>query len=107
MIRQKLTDMTLNSITQSFANASVITGNTMGERRPDPVKKYVLADGALYSGQVRRDAVRPDELIPDGKGKVKWPNGDKYSGRFVGGVPNGEGIKQILATGISIQGTFN
>jgi len=28
MIRAKFTDVTLNSITQSFANASVITGGT-------------------------------------------------------------------------------
>ena len=50
MIRAKFTDVTLNSITQSFANASVITGGTQVERRPEPVKKYVLPDGALYSG---------------------------------------------------------
>ena len=79
----------------------------MGERRPEPVKKYVLPDGALYSGMVRKDALRPEEFIPDGKGKIKWPNGDKYQGRFVGGVPNGEGIKEIVVSGTVIQGTFN
>ena len=92
----------MNSITHSFANASVITGGTLVERRPDPVKKMVLPDGALYSGQVKRDAIRPDELIPDGKGKIKWPNGDKYSGRFINGMPHGEGIKQVVASGITI-----
>lgn len=101
-IREKFTDMTLNSITHSFANASVITGGTAMERRPEPVKKHVLPDGALYSGQVRRDPMRPDELIPDGKGKIKWPNGDKYSGRFVSGMPNGDGTKEIVATGTKI-----
>jgi len=74
----------------------------MTERRPDPVKKMVLPDGALYSGQVRRDALKFEELIPDGRGKIKWPNGDKYSGRFINGMPNGEGIKQIVASGVTI-----
>ena len=63
------------------------------ERRPDPVTKYVLPDGALYTGQVGRDAKNPTLFVPDGKGKIKWPNGDKYSGRFINGVPTGEGIK--------------
>mmetsp|Transcript_32543 Transcript_32543/g.40329 ORF Transcript_32543/g.40329 Transcript_32543/m.40329 type:complete len:176 (+) Transcript_32543:469-996(+) len=78
----------------------------MTERRPDPVKKMLLPDGGLYSGHVRRDPLRPDELVPDGVGKIKWPNGDKYRGRFTNGVPNGQGIKQIVATGITIQGNF-
>ena len=80
----------------------------LGERRPDPVRKHVLPDGALYSGQVRRDTLSktPDELIPDGKGKLKWPNGDKYGGRFVGGVPQGDGVKLFVADNTTIQGSF-
>ena len=95
-------DVTLNSFNQSFA-ASQRTGNTMyTDKRPDPVKKMSLPDGGLYSGHVRRDPIKPDELVPDGLGKIKWPNGDKYRGRFLNGVPNGKGIKQILATGTTI-----
>lgn len=98
-IKRNMQDQTLNSITQSFATASA-----MGERRPEPVRKHVLSDGALYSGQVRKDPTSktPDEMFPDGKGKIKWPNGDKYSGRFMNGVPQGEGIKTIVASNISI-----
>ena len=87
--REQRNDVTLNSITQSFA-ASARTGNTLyTEKRPEPVKKMHLPDGGLYSGHVRRDPMRPDELVPDGVGKIKWPNGDKYRGRFLNGVPNG------------------
>lgn len=103
--RQQVNDVTLNSITQSFA-VSARTGNTLTERRPDPVKKMLLPDGGLYSGHVRRDALHQDELLPDGVGKIKWPNGDKYRGRFMNGVPNGRGIKQIVATGTTIEGNF-
>ena len=80
----------------------------MGDRRLEPVRKHVLQDGALYSGQVRRDYTSrtPDELIPDGKGKIKWPNGDKYSGRFMGGKPHGNGVKTIVADSTIIEGTF-
>jgi len=93
----------LNSVSHSFATTSI-----MGERRLEPVQKHVLQDGALYTGQVRRDPTSrtPDELIPDGKGKIKWPNGDKYRGRFMGGLPHGEGVKFIAADNTGIEGTF-
>ena len=101
-----MTDVSLNSIAQSFA-----TGSVLGERRAEPVRKHVLPDGALYSGQVRRDLSKQnrDELVPDGRGKIKWPNGDKYSGRFMAGRPHGEGVKVMTVPEgtTTIEGIFH
>lgn len=103
MIRRQMQDATLNSITQSFA-----TSRREIEDRPPPVRKQVLADGALYSGQVKvvRSGGAADQLVPDGRGKIKWPTGDKYSGKFLSGQPHGEGTKVFAASNTKIEGTF-
>ena len=99
LVRTKLTDVTLNS----FANVSQMTG--MNERQMK--RKFVLADGSIYTGQVRIDTSKnKEELLPDGQGKIKWPNGDKYQGGFVGGRPHGNGAKTIVSTRTIIKGAF-
>lgn len=70
-------------------------------------KKVVLSDGSIFTGQARRDLSKnTEEYIPDGQGKIKWPNGDKYQGAFVAGKPQGHGIKTIKATSSIIKGVF-
>ena len=100
LVRTKLTDVTLNS----FANVSQMTG--MNERQMK--KKFVLADGSIYTGQVRLDTTNKnqEEWIPDGQGKIKFPSNDKYQGGFVGGKPHGNGAKTIVATRTVIKGVF-
>lgn len=97
-IKEKFTDQTLNSVTNSF-----ITGSVMG--RLEKVMKHVLKDGARYSGYVLK-ANQDEELVPEGRGKIKWPNGDKYSGYFKAGQPHGKGTKHIAEKNTVIEGLF-
>ena len=99
LVRNKLTDVTLNS----FANVSQMTG--MNERQMK--KKCPMPDGSIYTGQVRVDVSKSqEEWLPDGKGKIRWPNGDKYQGGFVAGKPHGEGAKTFAQTRTVIRGMF-
>ena len=98
-IRDKFQDKTLNSITNSF-----LTGSVIG--RLEKVMKHVLKDGARYSGYVLKAQQDNEDLIPEGRGKIKWPNGDKYSGYFKGGLPHGKGTKIIADKNTVIEGLF-
>ena len=98
-IRDRFTDKTLNSVTNSFVTGSVMT-------RLEKVMKHVLKDGARYSGYVLRSQNNQEELIPEGRGKIKWPNGDKYSGYFKSGVPHGQGTKIYQEKNTVIEGQF-
>ena len=62
----------------------------------------------MYTGQVKKDpdAKTSDDYLPDGLGKIKWPNGDRYDGQFTLGKPQGQGTKTNKATGTVIQGNF-
>ena len=97
-IRDKFQDKTLNSVTNSF-----LTGSVIG--RLEKVMKHVLKDGARYSGYVLK-AQQDEDLVPEGRGKIKWPNGDKYSGYFKGGLPHGKGTKIIADKNTVIEGLF-
>lgn len=77
------------------------------------VIKYVLPDGARYSGEVviirrlnRFNGKEEDTSVPQGKGKIHWPGGDKYRGQFHDGAPNGEGIKTFVEDQTVIECTF-
>jgi len=77
------------------------------------VTKHVLPDGARYTGEVvirerqnRITAVKEDVSVPQGKGKILWPNGDKYKGQFQEGIPFGEGMKTFSEDLSVLQGTF-
>ena len=83
--------MSLNSFTRG--TESCIT-------QKDVVTKHILADGARYTGEVitKQKVQRPsnnivEEKVPQGKGKILWPSGDKYKGYFYDGIPTGKGEK--------------
>ena len=65
----------------------------------------MLKDGAKYSGYVTK-SYKDDEVVPEGRGKIKWPNGDKYSGYFKNGLPHGKGTKIIVDKNTVIEGQF-
>ena len=40
--------------------------------------------------QVKKDPnANANEFVPDGLGKIKWPNGDRYDGEFISGKLQG------------------
>ena len=83
LVRARFVDKTL----ASFYNESQLSGKTNREVQ----KKITLPDGSMYTGQVKKDpdAKTNDDYLPDGLGKIKWPNGDRYDGQFTLGKPQG------------------
>lgn len=89
------------------ADGSVVT------TQKEIVTKHVLPNGARYTGEVikvqkqQRSSMKwVEEHVPQGKGKILWPNGDKYKGQFHDGVPNGEGEKTFAEDMSVLQCTF-
>ena len=98
-IREKFVDRSLNSVSNSFMTGSIIT-------RVERVIKHVLRDGSKYTGFATKSATNEDERIPEGRGKIKWPNGDKYMGYFKNGQPHGQGTKILAERNTVIEGQF-
>lgn len=106
----KRSEVSLNSFQRSLlpgTDGSVITS------QKEIVTKHVLPDGARYTGEVvkvrkqqRSSQKWVDEYVPQGKGKILWPNGNKYKGQFYDGLPNGEGEKTFAEDLSILQCTF-
>ena len=82
LVRARFVDRTL----ASFYNESQLSGKTNREVH----KMITLPDGSMYTGQVKKDPnANANEYVPDGLGKIKWPNGDRYDGEFISGKLQG------------------
>ena len=106
----KKSEISLNSFRRS-----AICGTDAGSMKSqkEVVTKHALPDGARYTGEVvmlrkqqRSSKKWVDEFVPQGKGKILWPNGDKYKGQFRDGVPNGQGEKTFSGDKSVLQCTF-
>jgi len=53
-----------------------------------PPEFITLPDGSLYSGDLKYEVIR------EGMGTNKWPNGDRYTGEWLNDMPHGKGFMQ-------------